>query len=90
MAGLTAALALLRRGHSVTVIEYQNRVGGRLISLPLKSGQFSELGGGHFRSNMPYTLNYIRAFGLPVLSVNDGLPRYMFDGKTGMAADPAS
>jgi NADPH-dependent 2,4-dienoyl-CoA reductase/sulfur reductase-like enzyme len=25
MAGLTAALALLRRGHDVTVIEYQNR-----------------------------------------------------------------
>jgi monoamine oxidase len=90
MAGLTAALALLRSGHRVTIIEYQNRVGGRLLSIPLKGGQFSEAGGGHFRSSMPYTLNYIRAFGLPVLSVNDGLPRYMFDGKTGMAANPAS
>lgn len=38
MSGLTAALALLRRGHDVKVIEYQNRVGGRLLSLPLKGG----------------------------------------------------
>jgi NADPH-dependent 2,4-dienoyl-CoA reductase/sulfur reductase-like enzyme len=53
MAGLTAALALLCRGHDVTVIEYQNRVGGRLLSLPLQGGQFTESGGGHFRAHMP-------------------------------------
>ena len=90
MSGLTAALALLRRGHDVKVIEYQNRVGGRLLSLPLKGGQVTEAGGGHFRSNMPYTLSYIRYFKLPVLSLNDGLPIYMFDGQKGLAADPAS
>ena len=33
MSGLTAALSLLRRGHNVTVIEYQDRVGGRLLSV---------------------------------------------------------
>jgi len=87
MAGLTAALALLRRGHAVQVIEYQNRVGGRLLSLPLKGGQFSEAGGGHFRSNMPYVLSYIRHFKLPLLTLNDGLPRYFFDGKSADAAD---
>ncbi|WP_338430703.1 NAD(P)/FAD-dependent oxidoreductase [Synechococcus elongatus] len=87
MAGLTAALSLLRRGHQVTVIEYQDRIGGRLLSVPLKGGQFSEAGGGHFRANMPYVLSYIRHFKLPLLTLNDGLPRYLFDGKTADAAD---
>ncbi|CAA2103939.1 Flavin-dependent L-tryptophan oxidase RebO [Methylobacterium bullatum] len=90
MSGLTAALALLRRGHRVTVIEYQDRIGGRLLSLPLKNGQFTEAGGGHFRSNMPYVLSYIRRFNLPLLSLNDGLPRYMVGGQTGTGADLAN
>ena len=87
MAGLTAALALHRRGHDVTVLEYQNRVGGRLLSVPLADGQVSEAGGGHFRANMPLVLDYLRRFELAVLSLNDGLPRYMIDGKTAQAAD---
>ena len=90
MAGLTAALALHRRGHDVTVIEYQNRVGGRLLSVPLVDGQFSEAGGGHFRANMPLVLSYLRRFALPVVSLNDGLPRYTLDGKTAEAADLAN
>lgn len=83
VAGLTAALALLRRGHDVTVLEAQQRIGGRLLSLPLGDGMFTEAGGGHFRSNMPYVLHYIRHFGLPLLALNEGLPRYLVDGKTG-------
>ncbi len=86
MSGLTAALALHRAGHDVKVIEYQDRVGGRLLSIPLKGGQFSEAGGGHFRSNMPYVLKYIEHFKLPLLSLNDGLPRYLYDGKTAESA----
>ena len=90
MSGLTAALALHRRGHDVQVIEYQNRVGGRLLSVPLKGGQFTEAGGGHFRSNMPLVLRYLHAFALPVMSMNDGLPRYLVGGETGQAADLAN
>lgn len=90
MSGLTAALALHRRGHDVQVIEYQNRVGGRLLSVPLKGGQFSEAGGGHFRSNMPLVLRYLRAFALPVMSMNDGLPQYLVGGETAQASDLAN
>jgi monoamine oxidase len=87
MAGLTAALALLRLGYQVTIIEYQDRIGGRLWSLPLGEGMYTEAGGGHFRSNMPYVLSYIRRFNLPMLSLNDGLPRYILDGEIGDGAD---
>lgn len=83
MSGLIAALALHRRGHDVEILEYQGRVGGRLISLPLKDGQFTEGGGGHFRTNMPLVCGYIEKFKLPLLSLNDGCPRYHVDGKTG-------
>ncbi|MFM8593286.1 MAG: flavin monoamine oxidase family protein [Chloroflexota bacterium] len=90
MAGLTAALALHRRGHDVTVIEYQNRVGGRLLSLPLADGQFSEAGGGHFRATMGRLLDYVLHYDLPLVSMNDGLPRYTIDGMVGDAANPAA
>lgn len=89
MAGLTAGLSLLRRGHKVTIIEYQNRVGGRLLSEPLGDGMFTEAGGGHFRSNMPYVLGYVRHYNLPLLSLNDGLPRYIVNGETGTSANLA-
>ena len=89
MAGLTAALSLLRQDHDVRVIERQDRIGGRLLSVPLGDGMFTEAGGGHFRSNMPYVLSYVRRFGLPLLSLNDGLPRYIINGKTGEGSNPA-
>jgi monoamine oxidase/UDP-galactopyranose mutase len=88
VAGLAAALALLRAGHDVSVIEFQNRVGDSLLSISIGAGQFSEAGGGHFRANMPYVLHYIRRFGLPLLSLNDGLPQYVVAADQPQSSDP--
>jgi monoamine oxidase len=86
IAGLTAAVALHRVGHDVTVIEYQDRVGGRLLSIPLANGQVSEAGGAHLRANMPLALGYAGRFGMKPLSLNEGLPRYFVKGETADAA----
>ncbi|MCP3975702.1 MAG: FAD-dependent oxidoreductase [bacterium] len=51
MAGLTAALRLTQAGHDVTVLEAQNRVGGRLRSMILSNGEVAELGGEWLRSD---------------------------------------
>lgn len=81
-AGLAAALSLKQEGHQVTVIEFQNRVGGRLWSLPLEGGQFTEAGAGHFSADMPLVLSLVKRYKLPLLTINDGSPRYLFNGKS--------
>lgn len=78
-AGLTAALALKKQGHKVTILEYQNRIGGRLWSLALANGQYTELGAGHFSSGMPLIVSLVDRYDLPLLSVNDGTPRYIMN-----------
>ena len=81
-AGLSAALALKKKGHKVTIIEYQDRIGGRLWSKQLPSGgQCTELGAGHFSANMPLVNSLIfERYGLKTFTLNDGFSRYLLGG----------
>lgn len=47
LAGLTAARDLVAGGRTVAVLEARDRVGGRVVNLPLANGGFTE-GGGEF------------------------------------------
>lgn len=88
-AGLSAALALKKCGHKVTIIEYQNRIGGRLWSKTLPyGGQCTELGAGHFMGNMPLVNSLVFGrYSLETYSLNDGVTRYFMDGCEGNSDD---
>jgi monoamine oxidase len=67
MAGLVAAYELKRAGHEPLIIEGQQRVGGRVLTLrqPFTEGQYAEVGAMRIPRAHDLTLEYIAKFGLP-------------------------
>ena len=68
MSGLVAAYELTRLGHDVTVLEAQNRVGGRVLTVrePWADDLYVEAGAARIPDNHDLTLKYVREFGLPL------------------------
>ena len=76
MAGLVAATELLHAGFEVTVLEAQQRVGGRVYTLrePFTDGLYAEAGAMRIPRAHDLTLHYVNKFGLETKPFTMGNP----------------
>jgi monoamine oxidase len=67
MAGLAAAYELVALGHDVTVLEAQDRPGGRVYTLrqPFADGLYAEAGAIGFSESYRHLMRYLKLFDLP-------------------------
>ncbi|HEX8266701.1 MAG TPA: FAD-dependent oxidoreductase [Pyrinomonadaceae bacterium] len=77
LSGLAAAYELGKLGHSITILEAQNRIGGRVLTLrePFSENLYAEAGAARINENHNLTHRYIKEFGLPLI------PFYPAQGK---------
>jgi monoamine oxidase len=76
IAGLVAAYELRRQGHEPTVLEAQNRVGGRVFTLrTFAPGLYAEAGAMRIPRAHDLTLEYCRLFGLDLRPFVMGNPK---------------
>ncbi len=80
MAGLVAALELIRAGHDVTVLEASQRLGGRVRTLraPFTEGLYGEAGAMRIPLGHRLTMAYIHRFGLPTQPFVTDHPRAFY------------
>jgi len=69
LAGLAAALELVRRGHPVTVLEARGRPGGRVHTLRdgWSDGLYAEAGAVYVPEHHTHTVGYARELGVPLV-----------------------
>lgn len=83
LAGLTAAYNLMNKGYDVIVLEGQNRVGGRVLTVRdgFAAGGHVEMGAVRIFSTHAATLKYVQQFGLPLAPYDDGNRVFFMRGK---------
>src|SRR3954453_20297199 len=69
LAGLTAARALVKSGHSVVVLEARDRVGGGTFNHPLGDGQVIEAGGEFVGPTQTHVLALAKSVGIGTYKV---------------------
>ena len=76
IAGLVAGHELKRRGHQPTILEAQNRVGGRIYTLrDFAPGLYAEAGAMRIPRTHGLTLEYCERFGLKMRTFVTGNPK---------------
>jgi monoamine oxidase len=83
LAGLGAAYNLMRRGYDVTVLEAQERPGGRVQTVRdgFQRGGHAELGAIRIFDSHEYTLRYVREFGLDLTPYDSGTRAFHMQGR---------
>jgi monoamine oxidase len=83
LAGLGAAYNLVRHGYDVTVLEAQDRPGGRVQTVRdgFRGGGHAELGAIRIFQSHEYTLRYVREFGLELAPYDTGTRAFHMQGR---------
>lgn len=84
LAGLSAAYELMLKGHDVTVLEGQEKVGGRVSTYHegFEGGQYVEEGAVRVPDVHEHTVGYCDDLGLTLVEFSSGDPLYYIDGQS--------
>ena len=87
LAGLGAAYNLMQQGYEVTVLEAQDRPGGRVQTARegLARGGHAELGAVRIFETHEYTQKWVKAFGLELVPYDTGTRAFHLQGKRFLA-----